>query len=637
MSVTFADCSQKISQLLPALKQLEGSVAALELPPLETHEWFQILVRRLLPQLGDDSFLVVAVVGGTNIGKSVIFNHLAGFRASATSPLASGTKHATVLLPQGFSQKHQLPDIFPGFTLMPWDNADQALEENEQHLLFWRECDATRIGETDLPDNLLVLDTPDVDSVAVVNWERADHVRQCADVLVAVLTQQKYNDAAVKKFFRKAAEENKLVFVVFNQCLLPEDEAYWPVWVDTFCKETGIDPAALFIAPSDRRAAEANSLPFYERQWPPTKTATNSVSDAPVDLMKELSELRFGEIKLQTLLGSLQQLVDPNRGIPGWLAEIRKGSKQFAEAGEILATERLAKIDRWPNIPNRTLIGHIRNWWGEQREGWTASVHNFYNGVGRIVSTPFQYLRKQLVGPEEPPLDAYRKQEWDTILQSVERVFERLTWIRDIGNPLLVPRLEKILAGDARSKFIEHLRERHNAVDFDAEIATLVDQQLREFKQNSPDYYEFFRRIDSVAAAARPAVSVVLFMTGMGPVGDTLMPAVTDTALQSALHFTGEAVGATVLTTVGDKVISDGASTSVGYIEAQFRRLHTAFAQRRADWLAHELQIVMDSLPQELAAAAQLPSQSEFGNVSSQLHDLQSLIAKLAAESVPTI
>jgi hypothetical protein len=64
--------------------------------------------------------------------------------------------------------------------------------------LFWRPA-------AELPDWLLVLDTPDIDSDARVNWQRADAVRRSADVLIAVLTQQKYNDAAVKEFFRRGA------------------------------------------------------------------------------------------------------------------------------------------------------------------------------------------------------------------------------------------------------------------------------------------------------------------------------------------------------------------------------------------------------------------------------------------------
>ena len=90
-------------------------------------------------------------------------------------------------------------------------------------------------------------------------------MRRCADVLIAVLTQQKYNDAAVKEFFRKAGDEDKAVLVVFNQCVLPEDEPFWPMWLETFCRATAITPEAVYLAPSDRRAAEGLRLPFFER------------------------------------------------------------------------------------------------------------------------------------------------------------------------------------------------------------------------------------------------------------------------------------------------------------------------------------------------------------------------------------
>ena len=65
-----------------------------------------------------------------------------------------------------------------------------------------------------VPENLLLLDTPDIDSDAPVNWRRADTIRRTADVLIAVLTEQKYNDAAVKQFFRMAVEADKPVGVI---------------------------------------------------------------------------------------------------------------------------------------------------------------------------------------------------------------------------------------------------------------------------------------------------------------------------------------------------------------------------------------------------------------------------------------
>ena len=260
MTLNFAECAASIQSLRDALSELETLSQTLQLDPLADHEWFRLLEEKLLPQVGADAFLVAAVVGGTNIGKSVIFNHIAGTRASATSPLASGTKHPVVLVPPDFEATHDLADVFAGFRLVAWTDAEKSLDEAGEHQLFWKR------GES-LPPNLLILDTPDIDSDARVNWERADMVRRAADVLIAVLTQQKYNDAAVKEFFRRAAAEDKVVLAVFNQVHLPDDETYWPLWMQTFCDETGIQPHVLYLAPHDRRAAEENRLELVERAW----------------------------------------------------------------------------------------------------------------------------------------------------------------------------------------------------------------------------------------------------------------------------------------------------------------------------------------------------------------------------------
>ncbi|MBL8850770.1 MAG: 50S ribosome-binding GTPase, partial [Planctomycetaceae bacterium] len=186
-----------VHRLHAAVLQLQVAASGAGVAPLAAREWFELLEHKLIPQLTDDAFLVVAVVGGTNIGKSVVFNHIAGSRASASSPLASGTKHPVCLTPVGFAGQHDLRRVFPGFELIQWDRADAALEDSADDRLFWRENAGT-------PPNLLVIDTPDVDSDARINWRRADQIRRSADLLVAVLTQQKYNDAAVKQFFRQA-------------------------------------------------------------------------------------------------------------------------------------------------------------------------------------------------------------------------------------------------------------------------------------------------------------------------------------------------------------------------------------------------------------------------------------------------
>src|SRR5690606_1511929 len=61
-----------ISRLSAAVDELDRKAAPLGLPPVIDREWYELLHRKLLPQLGASPFLIVAVVGGTNIGKSVI-------------------------------------------------------------------------------------------------------------------------------------------------------------------------------------------------------------------------------------------------------------------------------------------------------------------------------------------------------------------------------------------------------------------------------------------------------------------------------------------------------------------------------------------------------------------------------------
>jgi len=615
-------CGEQVRCLRAALLDLELRAADLQAAPLAGREWFELIERKLLPQLKDDAYLVAAVVGGTNIGKSVVFNHLAGCRASATSPLASGTRHPTLLVRGEFVDTHDLSEIFPGFELRPWSRADDALSADDHHCLFWRVSAST-------PVNLLVLDTPDIDSDARVNWERADHIRRCADVLIAVLTQQKYNDAAVKDFFRKAAHEDKAAIVVFNQCQLPEDEAYWPLWLGTFCSETGLAPEIVYVAPGDRPAAEANRLPFYERRWPPSAAAVPPGSDPPRNLLDDLSRLRFSEIKLRALRGSLQELADAQRGVPSWLDELRQRSAGFREAAELLSTHRLAEIDDWPAAPNALLVAEIRRWWGERRQGWTARVHGFYNTVGNGLLWPIRAVRRSLQGDPPSPFLEYRDREWTAILDAVEKVFHKLTWMSELGNDLLRPRLQRILAGSSRLALLEALQTAHRQTDLDAELRSLVHEQLARFQTDSPSSYEFFRRLDGLAAAVRPATSVVLFMSGFGPVGDALMPIFAQSALQGVVQVAADVAGGTMAATVGEKVLSEGASQSIGYLEARFRQLHAAFTARRAQWLAEMLrQHVLGTLPDDLRAAADLPHSPEFRRVQELTVDLDRLLTE---------
>lgn len=629
-SASFQNCADSVQKLLLAVTALHQRCTDGTISPIHSQEWYEILFRKLVPQLSDQSFLVVAVVGGTNIGKSVVFNHLAGFRASATSPLASGTRHPTCLVPVGFRERHDLQQVFPGFVLHNWTGPDEALIEHGEHWLFVREADQ-------IPPNLVILDTPDIDSDARINWERADHIRLSADVLVAVLTQQKYNDAAVKEFFRKAASEEKSIILVLNQCLLPEDEAFWPLWVDTFCRETGVQPQIVYVAPNNRRAAEANQLPFYEREWraaPATPGGSSSDAEQPVasavespspsrvdetprNLMHDLASLRFGEIKLRALAGSLRELVNVDRGLPRWLQEIRERSAQYQKAAELLTANKFAEVANWPAISGRLLADEIRLWWGQQRSGWASTVHGTYSMLSQTVLTPLRLLRDRWSGTRPLPIQTYREREWLAILQTIELVYEKLEWLSNLGNDLLQPKLSALLSGVSRAKLIQNIRQAHDEVDLEEQLRNLIRDQMDTFTRENPDAFGLLRRLDSVTAALRPAISIALALTGVGLAGDVIF---TSAATTTIGHLTVDMVGGAVTASVGDTLIGEGVSQGASLLQIQLQQLSERFAASRASWLAGLMQKhLLGTLPEELQHASGMSNSPEFQATSQAL------------------
>jgi hypothetical protein len=624
------ECGTTVAAIEMALAELMPDIERLGLPALEGREWYRLLHDKLVPQLGADAYLIVAVVGGTNIGKSVIFNHIAKSPLSASSPLASGTRNPVCVLPTGFTDAHQLPAIFPEFDLQPWTSANDALAETPDDRVYWRTVAGT-------PPNLLILDTPDIDSDVQINWKRADGIRRVADVLIAVLTQQKYNDAAVKQYFRKAAEEGKLVLIVFNQCQLPDDDPYWPLWLDTFCRETGVAPRLVYVAPNDRRAAEEGRLPFFEKPATSWRTAGSAsatdVSSRPSNLAHDLSQLKFAEIKLSTLAGALGHLMSNESGLPAFLREVETRSAAFESAAKWLSSESVIKVRDWPSVSNPMLVSEIRAWWRQRQHGMARRVHEFYDTIGRGIVLPFRIAGDKLRGPTVSPLEQYRRNEWGAILTVIEEVYDRLNWLSESASPLLKPFLERILAGKSRSQLLEQLRADHERVDFGQELSITVNSEMRAFEEGSPELYRFYRQLTNVSAAVRPLTSVVLFTLGWGPAAHVLSPMlapVVDMGAHSLVPIVADFATGAAAAVGGDAALASGANL----LESRFRRLQTAFTTRRVDWLLTRLKDqVFGAVPRDLQLAGEVTRQEPYQKLAQAAARLDQQLADVAQRS----
>ncbi|MEE8452540.1 MAG: GTPase [Thermoguttaceae bacterium] len=607
MSIGFSTFAADVKRLDRALAALEPTAAAVGVGPPMGQEWFELLRGKLCPQLETEPLLVVAIVGGTNIGKSVVFNHLAGQDASAVSPLAAGTKHPVCLIPPGVEDPAVLSRLFESFELRAWQSADDPLREAPENRLFWR-------AGPQMPPRLLLLDAPDVDSDVTVNWERARALRQAADVLVAVLTQQKYNDAAVKQFFRAAVDADKPIVVVFNQCDLEADAEYWPQWLATFCDETGARPELVYVVPYDRPAAESRQLPFYK-----VGPKGQASLDEPSNLRDELGSLHFDAIKIRTFRGAMARVLDAEQGVDAYLEKVRRASEEFSAAATALSANEMARV-AWPSLPASVLVEEIRNWWDSGRANWSRGVHRFYRTLGRGVTWPVRTAWQSMAGPQVEPLVVFGQQEREAIISAVEKMVDELDRLARVGNETLRPRLMQRLGGDARAKLLEQVQAAHQELPaVDDDYRGFLRAELDAWREANPRAVRFLRSLDHVWAVARPTITVALVVSSWGLAGGLVGP-----AGHAATDLATEAAIAGGITGGGEAIVS---TTSEGVHQAAarlFGRLQSRYAEQRANWLAAWLESeLLGDLLIELRRGAEAPQSAAFAEVEAAIEQLR--------------
>lgn len=145
----------------------------------------------LLPRVEhpDSPFLVV-VAGPTGSGKSTIVNSLAGLDLAATGPLRPTT---------------QSPLVLTGF-----DRSEDTVR------IGGVDCRVS-VGRAPILQVMSLVDTPDVDSMAVGHREMAEAMVDHADVVVFVTSALRYADDVPWEVLRRARSRGAVVIPVINR------------------------------------------------------------------------------------------------------------------------------------------------------------------------------------------------------------------------------------------------------------------------------------------------------------------------------------------------------------------------------------------------------------------------------------
>jgi ABC-type multidrug transport system fused ATPase/permease subunit len=147
------------------------------------------------------SAYVLALAGGTGVGKSTLLNAIAGDEVSAAGVRRPTTSEAVAWLPAG--RRHELTG------LMEWLGIDQI-----------REHAGGKLGD------VAVLDLPDFDSIAPLHRERVDALLPRVDAVAWIVDPEKYADQLMHGgYLRQFAPRIRRQIVVLNRSDLlgPED------------------------------------------------------------------------------------------------------------------------------------------------------------------------------------------------------------------------------------------------------------------------------------------------------------------------------------------------------------------------------------------------------------------------------
>jgi hypothetical protein len=202
------------------------------------------ILRDLLPRLSSEApLLLVAVAGPNNVGKSTLFNTLVGADlsparaeggltqqclAAATPDTASGAGR------EALSARYDVVLLPPG-TRAP------VTEPGPPGRLFLT-------ATTTLPAGLVLVDTPDFDSVVRENRLRSEALLVTVDVVVFVVSRHTYQNAALVEVVQQAVGRGRPWVVVYNEA--PEVETV-RAHLDKLAADVGSPPFARYRSPHD--------------------------------------------------------------------------------------------------------------------------------------------------------------------------------------------------------------------------------------------------------------------------------------------------------------------------------------------------------------------------------------------------
>ena len=425
-----------------------------------------LLERDLLPRsAGGDAYLVVGIVGPNNAGKSALFNALVGRMLSPSLPTGGATRRLVGAANPSLLARLREEPTLARFRLQPFptDVADAPLQPTDDPAALLIAAEAA------LPDGLLLIDTPDFDSVLEDNRIASESLLAVADLVVAIVTRHSYQNRAVVRFLERWLQHGRPWMLVYNEA---GDAEVAAAHAAKLAADVGTAPLAVFWAPHSL-AVQRGDAPLDPASLP---------GQPPGRPLKALlfDVAAIAEVKTRALDAALARLRDALRETSVALAAdaLRAGAVlQAAEARAIEAGMRVAATA----MPARPFVDAFR-----------TVLDRRSNPLSRSWRTTLRHIRLGLESlPRRLRGEAPQPEKAASTLISIERDELAAAWptyweelVRDLGREARHPARQTARPA-VSARLDADLADQRRAAAFDQGVGALAmhDAEVAEFQR----------------------------------------------------------------------------------------------------------------------------------------------------------
>ncbi len=361
----------------------------------DLQKWMHALDVKLLPKLAPDFPLVVAICGGGSAGKSTLFNSLVGQTISPTGGRAGLNRRVLAAL-----QEHhlRLPHFLASLT-HTFGAALQPLEDPQQ--LTTPGDPLYYAGSAAAPRNVVLLDTPDIDTGArgaYANRDLAGRSLETADAFIYIFTNATYNNRDNTDFIARlltgmGTRPSFLVYRVYPSFSDAEvREHAQTVAVNLYGKDYQNHVLGIFRADDDNRVAAGQ-----------TTMTLRAIDGRPADLRTALTGLDAAKLRRHLLQSMMVDAVGQGRRMHQLLQESQLQLQEYIAALE--NAQRLGVQQALSHFPTDRVLRRFADIWVS-----TDPTHiKIMRGTGLVVEWPMKLVvgtvrLMRSTNPPPPPI-----------------------------------------------------------------------------------------------------------------------------------------------------------------------------------------------------------------------------------------